>query len=156
MDGWWNVTEQRFTMSFHQANRCKTSKKNQADILGDFWEYHSDCILHESICEFLSLGAGGKSKCTVATNRMAWAESQWYPELFEKLGYQVDPRKVWSWVNGGVVFSFFFEGFLLFFFLWVKDWKDVCGMLKVGDFFGDEAVKLCQAVTVDGRKLKTG
>ena len=77
-----------------------------------------------AICEFLSLnenvsimylhydfptifshfllvfyGAGGKSKCTVATNRMAWAESQWYPELFEKLGYQVDPRKVWSWVG---------------------------------------------------------
>eukprot|EP00434_Breviolum_minutum_P038783 symbB.v1.2.034418.t1/scaffold4402.1/size45815/3 len=38
-------------------------------------------------------GSTGKSKCTVATNRMAWAESQWYPELFEKLGYQVDPRK---------------------------------------------------------------
>ncbi|CAL1156171.1 unnamed protein product [Cladocopium goreaui] len=38
-------------------------------------------------------GSTGKSKCVVATNRMAWAECQWYPELFQKLGYQVDPRK---------------------------------------------------------------
>ncbi|CAK8986345.1 Chloramphenicol resistance protein [Durusdinium trenchii] len=38
-------------------------------------------------------GSTGKSKCVVATNRMAWAECQWYPELFEKLGYKVDPKK---------------------------------------------------------------
>ncbi|CAJ1428842.1 unnamed protein product, partial [Effrenium voratum] len=38
-------------------------------------------------------GSTGKSKCVTLTNRMAWAECQWYPELFEKLGYRVDPRK---------------------------------------------------------------
>ena len=38
-------------------------------------------------------GSTGKSKCVVVTNRMAWAECQWYPELFQKLGYLPDPRK---------------------------------------------------------------
>ena len=38
-------------------------------------------------------GTTGQSKCSVVTNRMALAEVEWYPELFSKLAYRVDPHK---------------------------------------------------------------
>eukprot|EP00930_Biecheleria_cincta_P045226 TRINITY_DN31177_c0_g1_i1.p1 TRINITY_DN31177_c0_g1~~TRINITY_DN31177_c0_g1_i1.p1 ORF type:complete len:1417 (+),score=245.79 TRINITY_DN31177_c0_g1_i1:108-4358(+) len=38
-------------------------------------------------------GTTGQSKCSVVTNRMALAEVEWYPELFSKLGYKVDPHR---------------------------------------------------------------
>eukprot|EP00928_Gymnodinium_smaydae_P005193 TRINITY_DN11785_c0_g2_i1.p1 TRINITY_DN11785_c0_g2~~TRINITY_DN11785_c0_g2_i1.p1 ORF type:complete len:1479 (-),score=258.43 TRINITY_DN11785_c0_g2_i1:130-4020(-) len=36
-------------------------------------------------------GSTGRSKCVTATNRMAWAEVQWYPEVFRNLGVKIDP-----------------------------------------------------------------
>ena len=38
-------------------------------------------------------GTTGQSKCSVVTNRMALAEVEWYPELYSKLAYRVDPHK---------------------------------------------------------------
>lgn len=38
-------------------------------------------------------GSSGQSKCVTATNRMSWAEVQWYPQIFQKLGVKIDPRK---------------------------------------------------------------
>lgn len=37
-------------------------------------------------------GSTGKSKCVTATNRMSWAEVQWYPQIFRNLGIRIDPR----------------------------------------------------------------
>jgi hypothetical protein len=37
-------------------------------------------------------GSTGKSKCVTATNRMAYAEIQAYPQIFKNLNYKVDPR----------------------------------------------------------------
>mmetsp|Transcript_39749 Transcript_39749/g.78599 ORF Transcript_39749/g.78599 Transcript_39749/m.78599 type:complete len:1454 (-) Transcript_39749:105-4466(-) len=36
-------------------------------------------------------GTSGRSKCVCATNRMAWAEVQWYPQIFQKLDVSVNP-----------------------------------------------------------------
>mmetsp|Transcript_78171 Transcript_78171/g.121958 ORF Transcript_78171/g.121958 Transcript_78171/m.121958 type:complete len:1461 (+) Transcript_78171:78-4460(+) len=49
--------------------------------------------LDNALAYIFTSGSSGQSKCVTATNRMAWAEMQWYPELFKDLGVQINPRK---------------------------------------------------------------
>ncbi|CAK0849640.1 unnamed protein product [Prorocentrum cordatum] len=48
--------------------------------------------LDSPLAYIFTSGSTGKAKCVTATNRMAWAEVQWYPQVFKKLGARIDPR----------------------------------------------------------------
>lgn len=71
-----------------------------------FWEdpekdYDDEDVpttLDSVLAYMFTSGSTGRSKCVTGTNRMAWAEVQWYPQVYQKLGYKVDPR-VDRWKN---------------------------------------------------------
>ena len=58
-------------------------------------EYQQDVVttLDSVLAYIFTSGSTGQSKCVTATNRMAWAEMQWYPSLFRDMGVKVDPFK---------------------------------------------------------------